>query len=176
MNICIIGPSKSGKTTLAYDLAHCMGPGATVVDVGQIVRITADEKDQQIINAGQLSSRGDKGTNWVDEIVDKAVANQKDGLIIVGYPRTIDQYVHIEGKGFIIVCHMASYATIASRTVRKRPDDKYNEVKLNWFYGSLSYIGKKVDLWTSTEMSYIQIAQTLDNIYPDRPFTLAKRK
>ena len=55
MNICIVGPSRSGKSALAHYLA--IQSHMPVVDTGQVVRLTATKEDQVRLQAGGLSVR-----------------------------------------------------------------------------------------------------------------------
>ena len=153
MNYCLIGPTKSGKSTLALHIAQNLK--LTIVDTGQMVRLTADDNELKELAEGKLSNRGVHGQNWINGMVDKAINQYPNGVLFVGYPRNIDQYLHIKDReDFKIVVHLASKSIRSSRC-RNRPDD--NDVSLkekdNTFYGLLNQIHDKVDLFLTTDMT-----------------------
>jgi adenylate kinase family enzyme len=150
MIIFLVGPTLSGKTTLATKLASLLR--LTVVDIGQIVRLTADEQDAARIRSGELSSRGD--TEWVSDIVKRSIDEYQDNVIFVGYPRTVKQLEYIDTtiSKYILIALLADKHTIESRSKRSRPDDKSWEVKFSSFYCDLlPKIYHRVDFFMTNE-------------------------
>jgi len=145
MNICLIGPSRSGKSLLATNLASRLK--MPIIDTGQIIRLTADPEDQARLAAGGLSQRGGKGTTWANELVDRALADEEH--IIVGYPRSIDQFNHIKGRA-LIACLMVDIETMANRPTGGRPDNVDKNVlmaKHVLFFDFLRQIWKEINIF-----------------------------
>ena len=152
MKISIIGPTLSGKSVLGTALgAKYMLP---VVDAGQIVRLTADPKELGTLQKGQLSDRHE----WIMDTIDRAIDQNKDGMVLIGYPRTKDQMDRIRGKGFKVVAMMGDHTTLSQRgRSRGRDDDGAIETKEKYFYELLLQIFKDVDMFASTSMTTEQI-------------------
>lgn len=139
MNIFITGPTLSGKSTLAYALAAKFADDFlwySVVDIGQIARITATEQDEEDIKSGKLVSRGDMGTNWVNNIVDSLI-NQTGNRIIVGYPRSDDQFKHISELlktckyNIAVIALLGSLNQALTRSKNRKRDDDLRFVIIN---------------------------------------------
>lgn len=154
--IFIIGPSMSGKSRLAMNIASAMN--SDVVDIGLICRMTADQKEGQRLKQGALSSRGDKGDDWVSDIVDRAVKNYKR-LIIVGYPRTMSQFTYLLSKypSRLLVAHLATHTTseqnMQEYCTREDITKDSMDAKSRDFYRLLASIFPSVGIFTTATMT-----------------------
>lgn len=151
MNICLIGPARSGKSTLAHYLS--VVTGMPTVDTGQVVRLTATPDDKKRLNKGQLSQRGGKGTGWVNTVVQRAVDDEPH--IIVGYPRSKEQFEYAKNHfDFRVVCVMASPASISRRPTGGRSDNASGDIidaKHRVFYGFFKQIWPFIDMFVTTD-------------------------
>jgi adenylate kinase family enzyme len=160
----IVGPTRSGKSVLANKIAQAGYGNCEVVDVGQIARLTAGPDDQKDIASGYLSSRGDKGTDWVSDMVDKVAAARRKSVsdaIVVGYPRSEGQLAHIlpllqaEYDKAQLVCVMVAENEIRKRARHTREDDKEESTlqkKQDHFYNLLPSLRKHITLFVTTEL------------------------
>jgi len=156
-NLFLVGPSRAGKSMLARKIVEVNG--AELVDIGQIARLTAPAEDKVAIDAGGLSARGDKGIEWVNDIVARAL-NPVRPSVIVGFPRTMDQLRFLlkhcaENKllTYRIICVLASSKVLRMRSRDGRSDmgDKVLDAKHQAFYQLLNEMWPYVNQFVSTE-------------------------
>lgn len=90
MKILLIGPQGSGKSTQASLLSQALG--LPKITIGDILRQIAGQQTseakriREILAAGQLVD-----DQTVAELVRNRINQEKNGFIIDGYPRTIEQ-------------------------------------------------------------------------------------
>lgn len=127
MNLVILGPQGSGKTTQGEFLAERLG--IPLLDVGDFLRVKAEEKNDL---AEEIKKVIDKGDLLDDEtltaLLKKELSKEtyKDGAVLVGSPRTLAQARLLDGEikvdrvFYLSVPDDVNYERLLKR---KRPDD-----------------------------------------------------
>ena len=171
MNIFITGPSRSGKSTLGKRLVDDYS--GELIDVGQICRLTAPVEDAKQLAMGGLSSRDDRGTEWVNDIIINGL-NTDHRVVVVGYPRTPKQFDFLEKycaehqHKYKVVCLMSGFKDSLKRDAEGRPDitDTSLLQKGNLFYEFLPKVWTRIDIWATTDVfdrnSMIDLAKRIE--------------
>jgi len=99
MNIIVMGPAGSGKSTQAKKIAHDLG--LLYVSTGQIIRDLVETEDPM---GAEVKGYVEKG-KWVpDDLMNEIILSWLDaqdlrkGVVLDGYPRRLDQAKILETK------------------------------------------------------------------------------
>lgn len=100
MNIVIMGPQGSGKSTQAKHLAEKLG--LLYASTGEIIRESCKNGDSEIIAACEASKKGELFPDKLITQMLKAWISQQGkikGIVLEGYPRTIEQIPELDKIG-----------------------------------------------------------------------------
>ncbi len=98
LNILFLGPPGSGKGTISSSISEKLS--YVTISTGDLFRKTKNKVDplsieiQKLMNLGMLIS--DEITNKLAENAIKELINNNEGLILDGYPRTINQAKYLK--------------------------------------------------------------------------------
>lgn len=136
MKLLLIGPQGSGKSTQAELLAQFLG--IPKIAIGDIFRQIAGQETsegkriKQILDTGQLVD--DQVTA---ELVRNRLDSEKDGFIMDGYPRTVEQN-NIFDPGFdkVVYLNVPREKVMERLMKRGRVDDTQNLIdkRLDLYY------------------------------------------
>lgn len=131
MKVLVIGPQGSGKTTQARRIAQKFG--LCMIKTGEILRELSEQDSETGAKVKQMIEKGeliDDAT--VAEIVRKRTEEVRcrDGFVIDGYPRTMEQ-VQLFDPGFnkVVYLQLSDQEAMKRLLKREREDDTPELIK-----------------------------------------------